>query len=65
MGDVVATRTEIMSDAFQQSADAMSARAILATASLPMLRALCDLNYLDTEGGRKTLAERLIADRHN
>lgn len=56
-------RNVLLNDTVQQSSNRDECATILKGALLSELREVCDLNYLDTEGDRKSLIRRILADR--
>jgi hypothetical protein len=59
----MASRTDIANDMYQTAPTREAATAFLKGLKDGMLRALADLNHLDTEGSPAALRRLLIADR--
>lgn len=62
-GATVPTRLEQLNDRLQQAASSTVGKSVLASRPVGELRLLCDLNYLNTEGSKPALIQRLLTDR--
>ncbi len=54
---------DLANDRVQQGIDPETALAFLMTLHTHVIRDVADLNHLDPDGGRLTVARRIVADR--
>ncbi len=57
------SKADLANERVQRSTGPDDALAYLATLSVAVVRAVADRNYVDPDGGRLTVARRIVADR--